>query len=615
MNDTATKVKESEISKKMKKRPVNLDRSDENIADQYPNIYEGLQKDAGQNSWDARLTKKGKDWKLIFKYIPKLNCLIIEDFGTTGMDEEGWIKYQSLWDTTKAEEDTLGARGQGKFLFHYFALEKLVLTESIDGDGNYRFSYGTAEEWDDEHKTLRDFIPSEEPLSHQGTRIWIMDIKKELKGELLDFESFMKYIEATWWEIIRNYGAIFIVNFDGTDRQVTLPKLPAVAKEKPYLNERIKDLGRIRNLVIRYCRENIPEHCRGIAVQRGGMTIQRLRVAAEESIKNKIYGYCNFDDSLETELKKIELPNHFGFTNKRAWNHVKDFVLKRLDEFVQEITPRKQKLEIEEKLLSEAAKIVNDLVAQYAPELAGKFRTGPVIGPQPPSPPPPPKPPLRIDIFRGNARKFEYNETLITDCELVNELEDKKEVHLEIAVKHKEGTRKFHSKYNFVLSSGERKKVDVPLIDFKEGEDKAGEYRAVGVLKNTKTAEELSRRTFIFYLHEEPPIKGKGFMTTFEIIRTGKGLLFEKWRNLPINEKGVVHVIWDHSDFIHARELVTTKRAKSHEIFLYLVKVGIDEAQKALLELRYNDNSLDLETIRDIKQLHDEMYYDALLRI
>jgi hypothetical protein len=128
----------------MKKRLVNLRKSAENIAEQYSNIFEGLQKDAGQNSWDARLTKKGKDWKLQFTYVPKMNSLIIEDFGTKGMDNDSWIKYQSLWDTSKVDSE-LGARGQGKFLFHYFSAEKLVLTETIDVNAKYRFSYGTSD--------------------------------------------------------------------------------------------------------------------------------------------------------------------------------------------------------------------------------------------------------------------------------------------------------------------------------------------------------------------------------------------------------------------------------------------------------------------------------------
>jgi hypothetical protein len=196
----------------VKRREVNLGRTDENIAEQYDNLCEGLQKDAGQNSWDAKATAKGKDWKLALTYNPKHNCLIIEDFGTLGMNAKRWKEYQSLWDTTKAEEAKLGARGQGKFLFHYFATNKLVLTESIDEEGTYRSSFGTSEEYDDENCKLKDFIPEAHTLDHQGTRICIMDVKKELSEELLDKKTFVNYIAATWWEIIRNWDATFTVN-------------------------------------------------------------------------------------------------------------------------------------------------------------------------------------------------------------------------------------------------------------------------------------------------------------------------------------------------------------------------------------------------------------------
>jgi hypothetical protein len=410
----------------MKERHVNLGKTAQNIAEQYDDLCEGLQKDAGQNSWDARLTVKGKDWKLLFKYIPHLNSLIIEDFGTTGMPDEKWITYQSLWDTTKAEESTLGARGQGKFLFHYFACEELVLTESIDREGNYRFSSGTSKEYDDETKKLEDFIPSEKPLDHQGTCIWIIDLKQELRDELLDHKAFMNYIAATWWEIIRNWNANFIVNFDGTDHKVALPELPAAEKEKVFTNEKVSNLGRVKKLVLRYCKKEVPELFRGVAVQRGGMTIVRLPISAEETIKNKIYGYCTFDEDLELELKKVEFPNHFGFRNKRAWNHTREYIRKKSDEFVQAISPvRKKEVTLPQDLIERAVRIVNDLVREYAPELASEV-TG-LRGKKPDNQPPPPSkppPPVRIDTFRGNARKLEYDESLITECELINDTDN-----------------------------------------------------------------------------------------------------------------------------------------------------------------------------------------------
>jgi len=138
-----------------------------------------------------------------------------------------------------------------------------------------------------------------------------MDIKRELLDELLDYKAFMSYIAATWWEIIRNRGAVFVVNFDGGDRKVELPKLPPVKKEKIIPDERIQNLGKVKNLILYYCEDKVPELWKGIAVQRGGMTIIRHPVAADEAVRNRIWGYCNFDENLESELKKNRVPKSF----------------------------------------------------------------------------------------------------------------------------------------------------------------------------------------------------------------------------------------------------------------------------------------------------------------
>lgn len=602
----------------MKKRPVNLGRTDENIAEQYPNIFEGLQKDAAQNAWDAKLTKKGKHWKLIFRYIPDRNALVLEDFGTTGMNAKKWIAYQSLWDTTKAEEDTLGARGQGKFLFHYFSQTKLVLTETIDEEGKYRFSWGTAEEWDSEGKNLQDFISGARLLDHQGTRIWIMDIKKELLEELLDYRLFMKYISSTWWEIIRNWNATFIVNFDGVDREVALPELPREKKSKHLPpDERIKNIGKIRNLVLYYCEDEVPIEWRGISVQRGGMTVLRLQVIAEESIKNKIYGYCNFDDSLEMELKKCEFPNHFGFRPKKAWNHAREHIRHTIDDFLLEITPKKKKIDVATDVIEKAVKLVNNLIREYAPELF----SGPT---KPTQPPPPLPPPVRICVFRPNQRKFEYNETLLIDCEVVNETQSDRSLLLRVAVKHKDGPEKYKSRYNIEIAGKTRKKTDIPLIDFDESKDKVGEYRGEAILFDPDSKKKINKRGFIFYLHEEPPVpppgrgKGRAFISSFQFLRgkktDGTMQYFAKWINHPVTDKGVVWIVADHPDFIRVKERAASKKAKNREILLYCARCGIDEAFRKLLELRYADNRLDPDEIRRVKNICDEMLYEGILR-
>jgi len=602
----------------MKKRPVNLERSDANIAEQYQNIYEGLQKDAAQNAWDARLTNKGKDWKLNFRYIHERNILVIEDFGTTGMDEDQWLKYQGLWDTAKTEVDTLGARGQGKFLFHYFSTDKVVLTETMDQKGKYRFSYGTTSEYDDESQKLQDFIPGAANLDHQGTRIWIMNIKPEFREDLLNFNQFMKYVAGSWWEIIRNYNATFNVNFDGVERIVAIQKFPDLIKKKTNTIT-IKGLGKVRNCILRYYNEEVPEEFRGIAIQRGGMTVVRVPVNADDQIKRRICGYCNFDDDLESELKKCEMPNHFGFSNKKAWNHVREFVRKTTDDFVLEITPKKERIEVSATLIDEAVKLVNELINEYAPELLTGVRKPSGPGPEEPGPHEPrDKPPLRIDLFRPNQRKYEYNETLLAECEIMNETDQKEDLILKFSIKNPEGLEKHGSKYSIFVPSQTRKKVDIQLIDFNSDIDQPGEYTAIGELINPKNKSSIHKKTFKFYLHAEPPKIGHSFVAKFDVIKgkkpDGNLQFFAKWKNLPINAKGVLVIIWDHPDFMRRRELSRTKKELTREMLLYFVTCGINEAFEKLLEISYSEKSIEPDKIRAIKQSCDEMLYEAAVR-
>jgi hypothetical protein len=551
------------------------------------------------------------------------------------MDEKKWIAYQSLWDTTKIEDESLGSRGQGKFLFHYFSSNKLVLTESIDRDRKYRFSFGTSEEYEDEDKNLKEFFPSANTLDHQGTRIMICNVEKDFLRELLDVTQFMKYIAATWWEIINNWNAIFVVDFDGVERVVIVPDMPKTEKEIHLQNIKIKDMGMIRNLVIRFCHDDVPEEFRGVAIQRGGMTILRIPIQAEESTKNKIYGYCNFDDTMVSELKKIELPNHFGFSNKRAWNYVREFVKKKTDEFLQTIRPTKEKeIKISSNIIERAVNFVNTLVSMYAPEVTGdviarggkKERltlpleiTGGVEDPPegPPPPPPPPGPPslpapIRISSFLGNQRKVEYDENLVVKTAVMNETDDDVKLQLSIFIKHEDGTMKMKKTFNNVEAHNKSiTKLDPLIVDFYEKKDKSGEYKAIATLKHLEENKHLHKRTFTFFLHEEPPKKGRAFLSTMKFIRA-KGTSVEKKKQFPVNDKGVLTIIADHPDFIHIRDLAGKRKDKRNtEVLLYIIKCGIDGAIQKLLEFRFNEGDLDAEEMNTIKVMSDEMYYEA----
>ncbi|MBM4446331.1 MAG: hypothetical protein FJ023_03135 [Chloroflexi bacterium] len=344
------------------------------------------------------------------------------------------------------------------------------------------------------------------------------------------------------------------------------------------------------------------------------MTIIRLPISADETIKNKIYGSCTFDEDLERELKKVEFPNHFGFASKRAWNHAREYIRRKSEEFVQEISPVKKKevTALPQDLIQRAVRIVNDLVREYAPELAMEA-TGPGgKKPKPEEHKTKQPPEIRIDAFRGNARKLEYDESLITECELINDTADEAKVLFQMEIRHEEGDLKFNPKYTIQLAPNARKGIDIPLVDFREIIDKSGEYKATAVLTDS-SGNELHKRSFTFYLHEEPPPpKGKVFLSTM-VFSNGKGTTLERKRHLPVTERGALRIIFDHPDFVHTRELVSSKKAKLGEILIYSIKCGVDEAIEGLLELRYNEGQLNTDEIRVIRDKRDAMYYYAVL--
>ena len=135
-------------------------------------------------------------------------------------------------------------------------------------------------------------------------------------------------------------------------------------------------------------------------------------------------------------------------------------------------------------------RIVNDLVREYAPELATEAigTKGKVQMPRRSLTFLPNHPPIiRIDSFRGNERKLEYDESLITGCELVNDTTDDANVQLQIDMRHEEGTFKIQSQN--IISTRPlilRKEIDIPLVDFEENTDKPGEYIATAILADSE---------------------------------------------------------------------------------------------------------------------------------
>jgi len=114
-----------------------IDWDDTQVVDrvvrQYENFPKAFQKESIQNAWDAR-KPKGENWKMEIYYHKENNGkvhLIVEDFGTTGMNDKRLHAFLSLWKPHKEHSDA-GGQGQGKFVLMRASKEEIIIIESID---------------------------------------------------------------------------------------------------------------------------------------------------------------------------------------------------------------------------------------------------------------------------------------------------------------------------------------------------------------------------------------------------------------------------------------------------------------------------------------------------
>ena len=317
----------------------------------------GLQKDAIQNCWDARVsTKKGKNWECGFSLmkIQGEEMLCIVDRGTRGLNgtifeteaeladilrrvsegdkgEDLACFLNSNW-SAKSEEDG-GSRGRGKTLFLWTSRLKKIYFDSLrSSDKSYvfgeiyldkddkqvKFSFECNEKGYEAFES--EFNSELTPIDHCGTRVFIPKPKNEVVQAIKDGE-FIDFIENSRWEIVKKHNAKIFVH-DG--KKKTYAKclrwyddgsLKGV-RGKEYPPQTIGDGYKTKRLVLRYAPGvDVPESVHGIAIQRGGMTIERKpteRLVKEQGMGD-IYGWLEMDKDLEAEMKRCEGPEHLDF--------------------------------------------------------------------------------------------------------------------------------------------------------------------------------------------------------------------------------------------------------------------------------------------------------------
>jgi hypothetical protein len=350
---------------------------------QHTTLTHGVQKDAIQNSWDARTSRRhGSGWACSFHLhigSSDRRYLAITDKGTHGLtgrvlsseeyfanlpEEERWARFESLAFTHPegASEGQLGARGQGKFIFVGASNKRRMLYDTLRADGVYRLGLRTVEQtrspvyyWEGAaaRSQLAAYDPSLERLTEIGTRVIIDDPVDEVVNAILD-GTFDRHIAETWWPIVTKLNASIsvVVTSDGLPPETRMIS-PPVEVELPDDDNTRYDVWRRENVrldyqgdahsikrlhVVRDKRGPVADDVVGVALIRGGMKVMSLpmrHVPAE--LGRSVYGYIEFDRDLDAEMKRLESPTHYSFDLGRGIGRkVKTWIEDELERFARE---------------------------------------------------------------------------------------------------------------------------------------------------------------------------------------------------------------------------------------------------------------------------------------
>jgi hypothetical protein len=421
------------MERKIFTQKVNQEKNIEAVADGYKTkithelwLADSLQKDAIQNCWDARIDKKhAKNWECGFSLmkVDGKEVLCISDSGTTGLNgtkfytDDDLIKIlekissgnqkgedlacflNSNWSAKSNEEG--GNRGRGKTLFLVASQSKKVFFDSFrSSDNSYVFGEFYLDKADKQVKfslhydndgkaMLKSELGAElDPISWHGTRIFILNPESAVIQAIKNSEL-ISFISNSRWETIKKYDAKIFVDDGSEKKYIPLPHwyengLKGV-DEKEFPPELIKDGTdyKIKRLVLRYAPNlDMPDFIRGIAIQRGGMTIERIpaeRLVKEQGMTD-IYGWLEMEEgkSLEGDMKiRCEGPEHFNFSwNINPARYLQGFIQSKIREFAKDLkiieSEQAKKNKIQKTAEDEALKLLTPFFKKLG--LFGKHR-------------------------------------------------------------------------------------------------------------------------------------------------------------------------------------------------------------------------------------------------
>lgn len=318
----------------------------------YTTISHAVQKDAVQNAWSAKKSKKGKDWSLTFELIVHKGkkYLSIVDSGTTGLTgrvlspdeyeldlpgEERWGRFEGVAFTQPREERTLGSRGRGKFVFVGASKEQTILYDTLRDDCLYRFGFRTIirtespvaayENEEGRRKLLEMTDGAMQPLGSVGTRVIIVDPIDEVISDV-NSGKFLRHISETWWEIIEKREADIFLVHNGQKTRAEIPNEFILAEKdtkthKGWIKENARNPQfQVKKLHLVYnSKKSVPEDLRGVAIQRDGMKICVIEPKyMGREIAERLYGYITLGSGTEEALLEDEGIEHYSYDFRRS---------------------------------------------------------------------------------------------------------------------------------------------------------------------------------------------------------------------------------------------------------------------------------------------------------
>ena len=550
-----------------RERQVNYINICHNLVDTYPyGLAHGLQKDAIQNSLDARASKKNPA-VIKFEVIKtaKGRFLTITDTNTKGLrgaaqnanaedEESDWLRFESFA-VTKIDPNAIGARGQGKFVMLCSSSEYKMFYDTKRADGVYRLGGTQALEkgspiwpetgvWEDETATseLAKHCGLK-PLQEDGTRLIIFEPKEEILEAIKNGEL-KQAIQETWFRAIEKKQLEVYIIVDGQHERVDVPDIIIDTKtpkaeswlldkdfKRKVITASIKDGKyysqtdyRIKKFEAYYDPDReLDEAWQGIAIIHNGMKIcipEGTPLTA--GTKEKVTGFIEFEKELDQELRKgnNQNPNHYDLKWRSAIpKEIRAYINKQLYDFGKEkLGLFQEQKEKKKRVQTEAEDWAMDMLQKHAPDLNlfGARGRGNSNSSTIDIPPPPDK---NIGIafkgftFPNDSRKprVNFDEKISFNLSVFNKTSNT--INGKISLRVFKGDRRI---YNFIDESKEAIQISPNNIDCRIQNEpltlaidenqfsEKGQYRILARLFD-ENGSELDKSSKPFWVESDPP--------------------------------------------------------------------------------------------------------------